>query len=198
MTQTSAPNPQLIYTLTVPCFPDSLMVLEGLAETFIDESSHLPGDIALVLRLSVSEACRNALNQGAPQGRLNLVTMSVWRLGPADVFDFALEIEDPGTGLQIGGFKPPYRSFQQGTETTLLRVLGQDVKAHIEDAYQVRLFAGKADSSDDAVPREALIQGASEKGLGLLALVRCWQTVIFSYDEEKGTKLRLEKPKLVL
>jgi hypothetical protein len=116
MTQTpkTPPTPELIYTLTVPCFPDSLMVLEGLTETFIDEGSHLPGDIALVLRLSVSEACRNALNQGAPQGRLNLVTMSVWRLGPADVFDFALEIEDPGTGLQIGGFKPPIALFNTG------------------------------------------------------------------------------------
>jgi hypothetical protein len=70
------------------------------------------------------------------------------------------------------------------------------VKAYIEDAYRVRLMVGEA--SEEELPREALIQGASGKGLGLLALVRCWQTVIFSYDEETGTKLRLERPNMVL
>jgi hypothetical protein len=193
-----AEDQSLIYTLTVPCAPDSLAVLEGLTETFLGASSHLPSDIALVLRLSVAEACRHALSQQAPPGRLNLVTMSFWKIGASGAFDFALEIEDPGRGIEVNGVLPPYPPEHVKTSSIIARVLGQGVVAHVEDPHHLRLSVMELSGDDEESTRRKPTHEKGEKGLGLLALASCWQSVRVTYDEAKGSRLRLEKPRLVV
>ncbi len=187
----------LIYTLTVPCSPESLAVLEELTETFLGGSGQLQPELALVLRLSVAEACRNALSQEAAPGRLNLVTMSFWRIAPGEALDFALEIEDPGSGLEVNGALPPYPPTHVGTSSVIARLLGQGVVAHVEDPYRLRLSVMVLTGAHEEPSGRMPLQTKRARGLDLLALASCWQSVRYSYCEAKGSHLRLEKPRLV-
>lgn len=178
---------QPVYSLDVPSFPQSLPTLTELCETFIAESPQLSAQAAMILRLSVGEACRNALNQATPPGRLSVVTLAFFgRSGlPGHL---AIEVTDPGSGFPVGGFKPPYRSFQIGSQTPILNLMGQEVVAEIESSTVVRLHARptqtEAESNGHGHPR----------GLGILALCRCWGDVMYSYNPERGTTLRLARP----
>ncbi|MBX3728886.1 MAG: hypothetical protein KF858_06850 [Candidatus Sumerlaeia bacterium] len=185
---------RVIYSLTVPSTPESLMVLEGLGETFLTASDSVPDDIALILRLSVAEACRNALACDAPADRLNLTTLTFVRLGPAkDVRGIGLEIRDSGTGLPIDGHRPPYPDHMVGKEYILAELLDQHVVAKVADPWSLKLSSREVNSrSAGRRTREAILAETGERGLGLLALCRCWSLVRFTHDPERGTTVRLE------
>lgn len=180
------PHPR--YSITVPSFADSYSVLNELCETFITESQFVRAETALMLRLSVSEACRNALHQPTAAGRLSLVKLSFFGGNPKAA-SLRVEITDAGTGFPVGGFKPPYRSFQVGTEQPVITLLGQQVVALVESPIAVRL---RAKPAHEQTPKATV----PERGLGVLALCRCWEDVLFHYDEQHGTTLTLARPLL--
>jgi hypothetical protein len=189
---------RIIYSLTVPSTPDSLMVLEGLGETFLTASDKVPADIALVLRLSVAEACRNALACEAPADRLNLTTLTFVRLGQAkDVRGIGLEIRDSGTGLAIEGHKPPYPPELVGREVVLAELLDQQVVAKVNSAWVLTLSSRETNSRGASRrTREVILAETGDHGLGLLALCRCWALVRFTHEPGRGTTVRLEGPTL--
>lgn len=178
---------QPVYSLDVPSFPQSLPTLTELCETFIAESPRISAQAAMILRLSVAEACRNALGQATPPGRLSVVTLAFYgRSGlPAHL---AVEVTDPGTGFPVGGFKPPYRPFQIGSQTTILHLMAQDVVAEIESSTVASLRVRPTENGSEANGH------GQPRGLGVLALCRCWGDVVYSYDPERGTTLRLARP----
>jgi hypothetical protein len=193
------PSEQTIYSLTVPSAAESLTVLEGLCETFITESEVVAPDIALILRLSVAEACRNALTLSRVRERLNLTTLTFLRIAPGnDVTGIALEITDSGDGLAVDGVKPPYPPEMLGKRFVLAEPLDQQVIAKVEKPDRALLFSRALDTEASLLSREAMIAGAPERGLGLLALCRCWSLVSFRFDPDRGTTVRLEKPTLAI
>lgn len=178
---------QPVYSLDVPSFPQSLPTLTELCETFIAESPRISAQAAMILRLSVGEACRNALSQATPPGRLSVVTLAFYgRSGmPAHM---AVAVTDPGTGFPVGGFRPPYRPFQIGSQAPILALMGQEVVAEIESSTVVRLQVRPTETEPETNGH------AQPRGLGILALCRCWGDVVYSYDPERGTTLRLARP----
>jgi hypothetical protein len=186
------PTGQIIYSLTVPSTPESLTVLEGLCETFITASEKVTPDVALLLRLSVAEACRNALALPPVPGRLNLTTLTFQRMSPGtDAAGICMEVSDSGDGLRIGGCTPPYPSHLHGTEVVLAQPLHQQVVARVADEWRATLSSRELTPLEFVPSREALMAGSPEQGLGLLALCRCWSDVSFHHRTGKGTTVRL-------
>lgn len=185
---------EILYTLTVPATAEALPVLEGLCETFIREGDLVSHDIALILRLSVTEACQNALSLKARRGRLNVVTLFFLGNNGALKGAVGLEIRDSGSGLPIDGHLPPYPSAMLGKEIVLDTLLDQEVVARIETPLRVALFSREVNDGAEMLTPDALNAAPRQRGFGLLALCRCWKSVVFSYDPEHGTSLRLEQP----
>lgn len=188
---------QIIYSLTVPSALESLTVLEGLCETFITASEKVTPDVALLLRLSVAEACRNALALPPVTGRLNLTTLTFLRVAPGtDAAGICLEVADSGQGLRIDGCHPPYPKGLHGREVVLAQPLHQQVIAHVTGEWGAKLSSRELTPEDSLPSREALMAGSPERGLGLLALCRCWSDVSFRHRAGKGTTVRLSDPNL--
>ncbi len=188
---------EIIYTLTVPCVPDSQAVLEGLCETFLTDSASVTPEMALIVRLSVAEACRNALHQEPVSGRLRLATLTFLRTrSEKDLRSVAIEIQDPGGGLMVRGQTPPYQYPCVENPTLLAEVLDQRIEVVIEDPFTVRLYSRDSQDLDFEKNREEMIRHVSPGGLGLLAICRCWESVRFIYNPEIGTTLRLEDPSI--
>lgn len=188
---------EVVYALTVPCAPDSIAVLEDLCEAFIRGGNGAEEGVALLLRLSVAEACRNALRQRDPHKPLNLATLRFLRVRGADgKASLALEVEDPGLGLPVLGLRPAYPGDLVGGEHLLRKVLGQVLKARVETPERARLLYSEAPADFDRVHgRFDLIQGIQESGFGLVAIARCWESVVFTHDPANGTLLRLDGPR---
>lgn len=179
-------RPQL--GISVPSFPESLPVLTELCEAFIAQAPRLPPQAHLLLRLSVAEACRNAISQPFVAGRLSLVSCRLLGSMRDDPEDLAVEVTDAGAGFAVGGYTPPYRPFQIGTQGRIHALMSQEIIATIESPTTVSLTA--CDCPDDCVEPA----NHSQRGLGLLALCRCWRVVVFCYDPATGTTLRLSGP----
>ena len=213
---------QLVYSVTVPCVPESMAVLEDLCEAFIEAGEGLDGHAALILRLSVAEACRNALAQKDPESTFNLVTLRFLRGDAAGPRGLVLEISDPGIGLPIQGKRPPYAAGWVGQTVQVGEVLGQPILAHVEglgscslalgaEGETLKLLAlpprasrscslalGAEGETPRPARRELILEALEEKGYGLLALCQCWRVVHFHHESGKGTTLRLEEPRLLL
>ncbi|MDX1973608.1 MAG: ATP-binding protein [Candidatus Sumerlaeia bacterium] len=193
---------EVIYAITVPCSPDSITVLEGLCETFLQLTGNQGSDQAtLVIRLAVAEACRNALAQHSPAGRISVCSLSFIResikVGAHPLASLILEITDPGRGLRVAGVYPPYPAQMHSQLYVLQEVLGQTLIARVENATTLKLLClDEADSN--SLTRRERIERMNERGLGLLALTRTWNRVVFTWDEEKGNTVRLSKPVLEL
>ena len=187
---------KLIYTLTVPCNPESQAVFEGLCETFISEDEGLEPEVALTLRLSVAEACKNALAQEAGEGHMNVATLTFCHRGDkTDPQSLILKIEDPGRGLVVKGSRPPYPGSLVGQKATLFATLRQEVIAEVLSQTDVRVYSpDPAEQTAQLPARETMVKNADPKGIGMLALCRCWHRILYTYDPAKGTTLRLEKP----
>lgn len=188
----------VIYTLTVPCVPDSLAVLEGLCETFIADDAHLSSDGELILRLSVVEACRNALAQRRPDQSFSVTTLRFLRLGEDDarIDNIALEVADPGCGFLIDGAFPPYPDGHVGREFLLQSAVGWEVHGIVKDPLTVQLGCRQA-GPGEGDSREAVLANIDdqEPPMGLLAIARCWETAEYSHRPGLGTVLRLQFPR---
>lgn len=187
---------ELIYTVTVPANVESFTVMEGLCETFLTEEEGISSHMALVLRLSVAEACRNALSREPRTGQLAVASLAFLRQTEGGQRGLALEISDPGNGFRVEGKKPPYPDEFVGGEFVILAILGQEIVARVSSPWSVALTNRDAVESSANLTRETLLAGAGEYGLGLLALTRCWDLVEFTFDPHKANLLRLERPRL--
>lgn len=188
---------ELIYSVTVPTSIDSFTVMEGLCETFLSEESGISSHMALVLRLSVAEACRNALTRDPIKGQLAVCTLSFLRQQRNKSRSLALEITDPGGGFQVRGKRPPYEAGLVGREIVVLSLLGQEIVADVTSEWSLELIGRDSDEpTHHGLTRETLLAGAGEYGLGLLALTRCWEVVRFTFKPDRGNVLRLEGPHL--
>lgn len=186
----------ILYSLTVPCAEESQVVLEGICETFLSSSQEVSDEAALIIRLSVAEACRNALMQRAPNGGLSLATLTFLTTGSTEKNDLSriiLEIQDPGRGLKIDGFYPPYQKSQVGKLYVLSKVLGQTIYARIDDPYNSSIMVIDQESEVE-LPRKQVVETLESAGFGLLALSKTWRKVKFSWDPKSGNMLRLSRP----
>ncbi|MGF1572547.1 MAG: ATP-binding protein [Sumerlaeia bacterium] len=192
--------PELIYTLTVPCVPDSLAVLEVLCENYIYSSHKITEQAALVVRLAVAEACRNALSQRSSNGGLSVASLTFLREGTKkseqDLDNLVLEIKDPGPGLQVAGKYPPYAEEMHDQLYVLQEILGQTLIARVDSAHDVTILC--LDEAESAgLTRRERIDKMNDHGLGLLALTRTWNRVTFHFSTEGGNTVRLKKPILI-
>jgi len=184
-----------LYTVTVPCVPESFIVMEDLCETFLGDNDEISPEDAILIRLSVAEACRNALSRqrtGDDEDSFSVASLGFYRAS-AGKAGLALEITDPGAGFRLDGKVPPYPEEMVGTEHRVASLLGQCVIARVESPVDVVLVLRRDEESDDPeATREEMIMHAGEHGLGLLALCRCWERVLYSYDPVEGNRLWLE------
>ncbi len=185
-----------VYSLTVPSVSDSLTILEDLCEIYITAIPGLDEDALTFLRLSVAEGCRNALSQEPGPNRVGTVGLSFYRTRQANGQHplTALEINDSGIGLQIEGNTSPYPREVMGREIEFLRILDYQIIASVADPFMVRLKAAPVNGCEAPLERDMLISSAQPRGLGLLALCRCWQEVLFVHEPGAGTTLRLSGP----
>jgi len=182
------------YAVTVPCVHESMVVLEGLCETFLSENNALRESHAFNLQMAVVEGCKNALAQTGSAGRLNITALSFYRSNSNSDSNLIVEIRDPGPGLQIGGAKPPYPISHIASEFVIGGILEQDVVATVLSPYVVSLR--KVDGEFDAANavRAELLDKAKTSGMGLLILCSTWGRVVFEYDPNEGNILRLSSP----
>lgn len=188
---------EALYTLTVPCVPESLAVLEGLCENYIHSTDAISEQAALVIRLAVAEACRNALKQQHPHGGVSVTTLTILRQEPHvednTLQNLVLEIQDPGPGLLVAGRYPPYPVEMHNQLYVLQEVLGQTIIARVDDAHSITLLCMDEAESGGLTRRER-IQKMSDHGLGLLALIRTWGRVQFFWSRTNGNTVRLKNP----
>lgn len=200
-TMINQPKPEIVYSLTVPCVPESLTVLEGLCENYIRSTGSINEQAALVIRLAVTEACKNALAQCAPNGLLSVASLTILQDNPL-IYDqslpnLILEIQDPGPGLLVAGKYPPYPAEMHQQLYVLQEVLGQTLIARIDNATSLTILCLDLAEST-TISRRERIEKMTDHGLGLLALTRTWNRVQFLWSEETGNTVRLKKPVLTI
>ena len=185
-----------IYTVTVPCDPDSMTVLETLCETFLATVPGVEEDKALALRLAVAEGCRNALVQQPGEGSLRLASLSFFRShtssGPGAL---AIEIRDPGPGLAVDGKLPPYPHAMTGRDFSLRGGLGFELLAKVESPWIARLRIREL-THPGSCRREDMLSELGRRGYGLMVLCRSWGEVLYHHREHSGTTLRLSAPNI--
>ncbi|MEQ8822137.1 MAG: hypothetical protein RLY93_18015 [Sumerlaeia bacterium] len=186
---------KLLYTVTVPCAPESIEVLESLTETFLGNIPGASPDELLRLRLSVAEGCRNALVQ-QPQGRrMNVTTMTFWG-GRFNNIAQAIEIDDPGPGLEVGGHLPPYPPSIVEQAFLLAEVFDEQILATPETPHNLSLTVQSLNGHRRT--RDEWVRDARTSGYGLLTLCKAWERVEFRYDPIRGNSLRLAQPRPLL
>lgn len=185
-----------VYTLSVPSVPDSVTVLEDLCDIYLARVPGLDAEATQQLRLSVAEACRNALSMPAVAGRVASVRVSFFRdtARPTGPRISAMEIGDPGAGVEIEGHRPPYPRSLVGRRFRFLDVLDYTLYCVVDDAITVHFTAEAQIDTPRGLTREELLSRAQPRGLGLLALCRSWEVVEFRHRADSGTVLRLESP----
>lgn len=185
-----------VYTLSVPSVPDSITVLEDLCDIYLARVPGLDVESTQMLRLSVAEACRNALAMNAAAGRVASVRVSFYRDADRHAASriAAMEIGDPGSGVEIDGCRPPYPHGLIGRRVHFLNVLDYSLFAEVVDARTVHFTAEAQPARTAPVTRAELLSVAQPRGLGLLALCRSWERVAFHHEPDTGTVLRLEGP----
>ncbi len=177
-----------------------MAIIEDLCEIHIAGPSGQTDDTTTFLRLSVAEACRNALARRPAANRIGTVRLAFFHSPKPGATGGigALEITDSGAGFGVNGDLPPYPREAIGKTVHYMDVLDCRLMATVRDAASVRIEAS-APANGNGVPldRELLIARAQPRGLGLLALCRCWREVLFTHEPGVGTTLRLSGPLVV-
>ena len=185
-----------IYSVTVPCEPDSLVVLETLCETFLSTGPGEADEGALALRLAVAEGCRNALVQQPGDGLLRLASLSFFRhRGSRSVDAVSVEIRDPGQGLAIDGNKPPYPNHMACRDFVVTGGLGFEVVARVESPWIASLRIREVSHSGND-RRQDLLSELGRRGYGLLMLCRSWGGVQYRHSVDSGTTVHLSEPRV--
>jgi hypothetical protein len=186
-----------LYAVTVPATEDSRVIVEDLCMTFVSGEAVSNPDSVLMLRVAVAEAFQNAISQEPVVGGVRLVRVVFYRQRLSATNGLAMEITDPGPGLVVAGQAPPYPRELVGREIGLCRAVDHRIIARVKSPHEVRLRARQIDLPPRAepVPPRDLLTGRPT-GLGLLALCRGWQRVVFRHVPGEGNLLRLESPRL--
>jgi anti-sigma regulatory factor (Ser/Thr protein kinase) len=182
---------EVLHSTTVRADDEPLARLEEASERFLASWPGAAAHDPFVLRLTIREACTNALRHGRPDEQTAIVTLSFIHVGGGEHPGLAVEVTDSGGGMRVGGAAPPYPEAHLGAEFPLLRVLDQEVVARVESPRRIRLRSGETPCVSPPPGRGEMLRTLRGGGYGILMLCRCWCHVSYTLVPGRGNVLRL-------
>lgn len=173
--------------LTVPCDLKYTTVVENSVHViapFLD--GVFSNKFKLDLRIILNEAFVNAVKHGCPDSyKQTRITFGF------DSNSFEVSIKDPGKGILVNEFAPPYPESLIGCTEVIQKTLDGQVMAFVENHDRLKISFDEIDLAD--LEKSGYLEITPTGGLGISLMTKIMDEIYFEYLGDDGHLLRMVK-----